>query len=93
MKTTLPKIITIIGRRWFQKSYGNTYHTVVVMADDKEQKSEKTYGYDDQYQQTAIDILHGMGYEDAKYPLSLWCRDNGIEFNCHVSDVTRERDL
>ena len=27
-KIPMPEDITIIGRRWFQRSYGNTYHSV-----------------------------------------------------------------
>ena len=42
--------ITLIGRRWFQKTYGNTYHTVTVLIDGTEvYQSPKSYGYGDQY--------------------------------------------
>ena len=55
--------ITLIGRRWFQKTYGNTYHTVTVLIDGKEvHQSPKTYGYGDQYAQTGLDWLQENGH-------------------------------
>lgn len=37
--------LKIHGKRWFQKSYGNTYHTVTVIVNGEEMKSGITYGY------------------------------------------------
>ena len=34
----------IEGKRWFQRSYGNTYHTVKIYVNDEVLKSEITYG-------------------------------------------------
>jgi hypothetical protein len=56
----------ITAKRWFQKTYGNTYHSVIVEKVLHEyDKTEKTvlgyepfvYGYGDHYLQTACDIL------------------------------------
>ncbi len=54
--------IRIYARRWFQKSYGNTYHRThvyIVTSDGKEHSYDSGihYGYDEQYIQTAVDIL------------------------------------
>ena len=32
------KTLKIYGRRWFQKSYGNTYHTTTVIINGEEIK-------------------------------------------------------
>ena len=49
--------LKIYGRRWFQKSYGNTYHTTTVIVNGEEMKSGITYGYGNHYLQTAADML------------------------------------
>lgn len=54
--------ITITAKRWFQKSYGNTYHSVEVskLVDDSWQTVGRVpfcYGYGDHYLNTAADIL------------------------------------
>lgn len=52
----------IEGRRWFQRTYGNTYHTVTVYANGAQVfKSPKAYGYGDQWIQTALDWLRADG--------------------------------
>jgi len=56
------KNITILGRRWFQRSYGSTYHKVDVYVDGEHiGTSEEQYGYGDQYIQTAHAILQKAG--------------------------------
>ena len=53
--------VTIHGRRWFQRSYGNTYHTVTVEIDGKHvYTSPEEYGYGDQYIQTAMDWIESI---------------------------------
>lgn len=102
--TTPRKIasIHINGRRWFQKTYGNTYHSVTVdvqLADGttKTMRSGKVYGYGEQYIQTAIGLMQAKGLlpdtDDGYWPLSLWCRDNGIHYVNHVADVARKCNL
>jgi antirestriction protein len=50
--------VFIIGRRWFDRANGNTYHTAEVKVNDKfVGKSRMTYGYEEQYVQTAKEIL------------------------------------
>lgn len=45
---------SIIARRWFEKTNGNTYHTVELALDnDLTIKSPRAYGYGDQWTRTA----------------------------------------
>lgn len=97
--------ITIIGRRWFQRTYGNTYHSVSVIVDGTNiGRVPFMYGYGDQYIQTAFSILQDKGI----YPKT-GERRNGFEvdysrflddmrnhrdrFTITVSDVARQKDL
>lgn len=83
--------LEIIGRRWFQQSYGNTYHTTTVIVNGEELKSDVTYGYDNHYLTTAAELLKANGYDIPN--------DNGeayammIKFNHNVTDVKRKKDL
>jgi len=62
------KMIIIDGRRWFQKTYGNTYHSVTVTVDGQTFSSGIHYGYGDQYRQTALELLQKHGYfKDLSY--------------------------
>jgi hypothetical protein len=93
-----PKNALIIDeKRWFQKTYGNTYHSVTVTADGKTEKSGIHYGYGDQYQQTAFDLLQKMGYfEGATYSdflKFLYEPPGKVTIYRTVADVPRERDL
>jgi hypothetical protein len=80
------KVTHISGKRWFQKTYGNTYHTATLhFADGSSETSKKQYGYNDQYLQTAYEM---MGKE---YKGTIGLRGMGVSYD--VSDVARERDL
>lgn len=88
--------IIVQGRRWFQKSYGNTYHTASVSIGDESYSSDKTYGYGDQYIQTALELLHAHGHLleiNSPSALTIHCREAGIPYLIQVADVSRERDL
>ncbi len=96
------KSITIIGRRWFQRTYGNTYHTAEIFVNGQRvHKTAEKYGYSDwQYQETAMQWLEKFGYaRRRKYdngghePARIWAERAGIQFSSSVSDVARERDL
>lgn len=77
--------------KMFQKSYGNTYHTVTVIVNDEEMKSEITYGYGNHYLQTAADMLRNAGYDIPE--------DNGkayammTKYDHDAEDVKRKKDL
>ena len=83
--------MVVIGRRWFDKHYGNTYHKVSILDTTTGvwYTSQIEYGYGKQYRQTA--------YELAKEHLQFqgdyleFIHDPAIEF--FVSDVARKRDL
>jgi len=77
----------IEGRRWFQKTYGNTYHSVRFhMADGSVEKvADCAYGYGDGYLQTAYSRA-GLDYGG-----TLELREKyGVTYS--VSDVLK-RDL
>jgi hypothetical protein len=96
------KTLTVVGKRWFARTYGNTYHSVEVVVDGQSiGNSGKHYGYGDQYLQTATAMLMDKGlvpdiekYENGGHE-SLWryAEKRGINYTYHVSDVARERDL
>jgi hypothetical protein len=96
-----PKSITIIGRRWFQRSYGNTYHSVDIYLDGEHIYLPKAYGYGDYYLQRATEeldrrgLLPGLAHHDngSVEPLWQYCRDRGIACDYRATDVSRQKDL
>lgn len=83
------KTLEIHGRRWFQKSYGNTYHSVKVYVNDEILYCDFAYGYDGQYIQTALDLLKEAGYE-----VPSWYELNrNADIIRRVDDVPRKKDL
>jgi hypothetical protein len=98
-KPTPPTIVSILiaGRRWFQKLYGNTYHTTEVFVNgEKVGDTPKAYGYGEQYVQSGVELLQSLGYLPTGDLFPYWRRireDLGITFATTVSDVSRERDL
>ncbi len=98
----MPHVISINGRRWFQKTYGNTYHTVTVHIDGEHLfTAPKQYGYGDQYLETAMAAIHASGKfpprtqhangsHEANYQ---WAERVGAKIVNSVADVSRERDL
>ena len=78
-------VLTIEGRRWFDKVNNNTYHSVRIILNAKViYKSEKTYGYSDQYIVTALKYLNNEGYtnRDSLYYL----HKDGIKVFTSVTD-------
>jgi hypothetical protein len=88
--------VLVIGRRWFDRVNGNTYHTAEVEVNGKfVGKSPMTYGYDEQYLQTAKEIL----LEHYDFPTGMterspmWqLRDYGVTLTKTVTDGLK-RDL
>lgn len=82
--------MTIIeAKRWFQKTYGNTYHSVSVWKDGKLiGRNPFAYGYDRHFLVTAAKILKVTMPE-----LMDQMRENPNEFHVNVSDVSRKKDL
>jgi hypothetical protein len=98
----MPHHVEIRGRRWFQRAYGNTYHTAHVYIDGKHVLSvPRQYGYGEQYADTAMDMLekqglipprekYGNGGHEARWQ---WRDRHGIGLDVSAEDVRRQRDL
>jgi hypothetical protein len=83
----MKKVTHISGKRWFQKTYGNTYHTTTLHYDDGSSRHcGPTYGYGDSYLQTAYEMM-GLPYAGTR---SL--REN-LNITYDVADVERKKDL
>ncbi len=97
----MPKNITLIGRRWFQKSYGNTYCTCTVIVDGKTvHKTPEEYGYGSYYEQAGLEWLDANGHitrnrhaNGAYENTSNYMTRHGVTYHAEASDVSRERDL
>lgn len=81
----------IEGKRWFQRSYGNTYHTVKIYVNDEVLKSEITYGYGSHYLQTAAELLKENGYDIQEDSGKVYAYST--KFPHTVEDVKRKKDL
>ena len=58
-----PRSITIIGRKWFDRVNGNTYHSAQVLVDGATvHRTDRAYGYGDQYEQSGFEWLEANGY-------------------------------
>ena len=88
-------MLTVIANKWFEKVNGNTYHSCEVYIDNRLIKREPfTYGYGEQYLQTALEILHEAGIA-TEYNI-LWKYQESIgRDNCliKVNEVSRKKDL
>jgi antirestriction protein len=97
-KPTLKKgdVVFVVGRRWFDRVNGNTYHTAEVEVNGEYVgKSRMTYGYGDNYLETAKEILlekynfpKGMTERSSLFQL----REYGVVLNKSVIDGLK-RDL
>lgn len=98
--------VTIDARRWFRKTYGNTYHSVRVYTDNKlVGECLYTYGYGEQYLQTAHKLLQKAGIMpvtgerfksgmDADYYYFRQdISDNRGKYHITCVDVSRKKDL
>jgi hypothetical protein len=105
-KTLKGKTVTIIGRRWFEKTNGNTYHSCEVYINGKLIGREPyAYGYDNQFQQTAFEILqennlapnfdrHTQSGFQLDYSEFLNFKNNNRDkFVISVTDVESKKDL
>lgn len=78
----MKKPTNITVKRWFQKTYGNTYFSAYVTFDDgsEEQLIKFQYGYGSQGEYEAVKRLKCEGYNTA-----------GVEVT--VVDVNRKKDM
>ena len=84
----------IEGRRWFQRTYGNTYHTARIFKDGRLiHTTPIEYGYGDCYLQTALGWLKANGHApaDARYGTQYLRDELGGTYS--VIDVQRKGDL
>lgn len=100
-----PKLIVVIGRRWFHKGPGNTYHDTEIIVHGSGKKvvhhrTSYTYGYGDCYIQTASEWLKEQGIapiprhpHGSLQPLWQYCQDNGIKLITSVIDVGSKKEL
>lgn len=100
-----PKLIVIVGRRWFDKSAGNTYHDAEIIVHGSGTKvvhyrTHMTYGYDDSYVETGAKwldeqkVINRREYANGGYqPLWQYCKDNGIKLITSVVDVGSRKEL
>jgi len=87
--------LTIISTRWFDKTYGNTYHSCRVLIDNKEiGVVDFTYGYDEMYIQTALEILKSNDYLfDNVNELKRFISNNKDSAVIYCKDVKRKKDM
>jgi ASC-1-like (ASCH) protein len=88
-------IIVIEGRRWFEKTNGNTYHSVSVQVNEDQPLENKfSYGYDDSYLQTARELLEQKYILPIDEKRALWnLKQKGIRLITFCADVNRKKDL
>lgn len=90
----------IEGRRWFQTTYGNTYHSVRIWINGEQVAYLPfQYGYGEGFLQTALDWLDDNGYikreeysNGSKAYGTLFLRE-GLGGTYSVIDVQRKKDL
>jgi hypothetical protein len=90
MTNKFPNGLFIIGRRWFQRSYGNTYCTFEIKDVYNHviiHYSEIQYGYAEHYLNLAYDWLKSVGYDVGEY----WDFRQNVEYI--AIDVSCKRDL
>lgn len=92
--------IEIFGRRWFSRTYGNTYFSAVISVNDEHVCTIREDGYGDYYKQRSWDWLARNGYVNPeKYNHGgleqphVYCERQQIVFRSSVNDVTSKRQL
>ena len=65
----MEKKFTVIACRWFDRTYGNTYHSVrcIRHKDGAEIAAELQYGHGECYRQTAAELMQESGWLPKKY--------------------------
>jgi hypothetical protein len=95
----MKRTITVIGKRWFERVNGNTYHSTSVYVDGVcIGHVSFTYGYGSHYQQTALELLkkhfvYSNDYQNEQSALWREVENAGDFLVDSVSDVQRKKDL
>lgn len=89
-------IVNISAARWFERTNGNTYHSVTLsLPDGTQMRTPYAYGYGQQYEDTALALLIAH-FGDAKEDdtrLFPYLTTKGFYPLVTVSDVRRKKDL
>lgn len=96
--------VMILGRKWFDRVNGNTYHSATVYVDGIEVlQTAREYGYGDQYVETALEALeeHAPGWPvRRKYESGVFSESSrdlaervGFVLTSVAVTVPRKRDL
>ena len=97
-----PKSIIINGRRWFQRSAGNTYFSSTIYIDGEEvHYIPFEYGYGGQYLDSSTKWLAENGYlpgiskssRGGYEPVWRYAQRKNIKMEYDVVDVGRKKDL
>ena len=92
-----PRVIKYIahGARWFDRSAGNTYHSVRVTRcrDGAQIVCPMEYGYEDAYRQTALAAMAAAKWLPVKYrgrgDAVCFERENNYPIDWNVTDGTK----
>lgn len=102
MRKKKVKTIVLVGRRWFNRGPGNTYHSVEIYVNGAcVHKIPFAYGYGEQYEYNARVWLDENGYlpgienREGTPGEAIWryCERKKITYSRTVTDVTRKKDL
>lgn len=100
--TPAPAPIHISARRWFDRRYGNTYHSVTVYQGGAIiAEAPFIYGYDRAYEETAAFLIEQAGVipprvrygNGGTVPLRLWAEEHNLLYTMDCVDVQRKKDL
>lgn len=92
-----------MGRRWWKKSAGSTYHASTILVDGEPVEGvDFAYGYDSHYIETAAEKLESLGLIKRRKrfagsgmveDLRQYCERHKIALHCQATDVQRKKDL
>ena len=89
-------LIAIYGKRWFNRTCGNTYHSVTIgLPDGSRLRAPYAYGYDEQYRDTALALIAGHFGDTLREGERLlpYLTTRGYWSHIEVADVPRKKDL
>lgn len=94
--------LTILGRRWFERTNGNTYFSAKAIIDGKPVEGIGfAYGYGSQYEWEMFAKLEQDGLvSDVEHYSNgsgespwRWCERHKVAYTTDVTDVARKKDL
>ena len=93
-ETTTLTGLHIEGRRWFQRTYGNTYHSVRIFANGAQLAYLPfQYGYGEHFLQTALEWLKENKLVPADAEHGTWYVREVLHGTYSVIDVQRKGEL